>query len=128
MYVRGIYSMCIYTDIHILDLFMYYGYINVFIYLCCIFLSFCVCVCGYGCVYVRERTRAKAIQSSLKLIYISIKNLITVLFVPLPHTASLWLSCFWFRGWIQTLNKPYLGRFNDLKMGFMLWITTPIWP
>lgn len=42
MYIMA--YMCIYTDIHVTDLFMYFAYIHVLIYpyICCIF--FCVCV------------------------------------------------------------------------------------
>lgn len=49
MYIMA--YMCIYTDIHVMDLFMYYGYINVFIYLYISCIFFCVCVC------VREHVR-----------------------------------------------------------------------
>lgn len=49
MYIMA--YMCIYTDIHVMDLFMYYGYINVFIYLY-IYAVFFLCVCV--CVLVRE--------------------------------------------------------------------------
>lgn len=38
--------MCICTNIHVTDLFMYYGYINVFIYLYLyIYMLFYFCVC-----------------------------------------------------------------------------------
>ena len=42
--------ICVYTQtyIHIIDRFMYCGYINVFIYLCIIYMLYiyvCVCVC-----------------------------------------------------------------------------------
>lgn len=47
MYIMA--YMCIYTDIHVTDLFMYFAYIHVLIYpyICCIF--FCVCVGGAEC-------------------------------------------------------------------------------
>lgn len=50
MYIMA--YMCIYTDIHVMDLFMYDGYINVFIYLYIYMLYFfcvCVCVCEHVC-------------------------------------------------------------------------------
>lgn len=73
----GIY-MCIYTDIHVMDLFMYYGYINVFIYLYIYAVFFCVCVCV--CEHVCEN-----VSVSVNLIYPFKKKLP---FPPLPHHCS----------------------------------------
>lgn len=42
MYIMA--YMCIYTDFHVMDLFMYYWYINVFIYLYIYAVFFSVCV------------------------------------------------------------------------------------
>ncbi len=57
MYIMA--CMCIYTDIHVMDLFMYNGYINVFIYLYIYAVLFlCVCVCVSERERERERERA----------------------------------------------------------------------
>lgn len=88
--------MCIYTDFHVMDLFMYYWYINVFIYLYIYMLCFFLCVC------VRERMNVCKFET-FPLLLLSPTGLTSCLFQELLHFILAVLRIG--RIWIWTYSR-----------------------